>query len=62
MDRAVAHRGARSYPMEPFMGLLHTALSENLAEFIQGDESAEQALEDITTAYNTAAREAGYLR
>jgi ABC-type glycerol-3-phosphate transport system substrate-binding protein len=53
--------GARSYPMEPFMGLLHTALGENLAEFIQGEESAEQALDDVTTAYTTAARESGFL-
>ena len=54
--------GARSYPMVPFMGLLHTALGENLAEFIQGDESAEQALADITAAYETAARESGFLQ
>lgn len=54
--------GARSYPMEPFMGLLHTALGENLAEFIQGDESAEQALADVTQAYDTAARASGFLK
>ena len=54
--------GARAYPMVPFMGLLHTALGENLAEFIQGDESAEQALADITAAYETAARESGFLQ
>ncbi len=53
--------GARSYPMEPFMGLLHTALSENLAEFVQGQEDADQALADIETAYRTAATEAGFL-
>lgn len=54
--------GARSYPMVPYMGLLHTALGENLAEFIQGEESAEQALADVTSAYETAAREAGFLK
>ena len=54
--------GARSYPMVPFMGILHTALGENLGEFIQGRESAEQALSDITKAYETAAREQGYLQ
>ena len=54
--------GARPYPMEPFMGLLHTALGENLAEFIQGKESAEQALADVTKAYDTAARESGFLQ
>ena len=54
--------GARSYPMVPFMGILHTALGENLGEFMQGQESAEQALADITAAYQTAAREQGFLQ
>ncbi|MGR3492239.1 MAG: sugar ABC transporter substrate-binding protein, partial [Shimia sp.] len=54
--------GARSYPMVPYMGLLHTALGENLGEFIQGRESAEQALADIEQAYSTAAREQGFLQ
>ena len=54
--------GARSYPMVPFMGLLHTALGENLGEFMQGSESAEQALADITSAYETSARESGFLQ
>ena len=53
--------GARPYPMEPYMGLLHTALGDNLVEYLQGSESAEQAMADITTAYTTAAKEAGYL-
>lgn len=54
--------GAKPYPMLPYMGLLHTALGDNLAEFMQGRESAEQALADATTAYNTAAKEAGFLK
>ncbi|WP_226782477.1 ABC transporter substrate-binding protein [Oceaniglobus trochenteri] len=53
--------GARPYPMLPYMGLLHTALGDNLAEFLQGKESAEQALADVNAAYTTAATEAGYL-
>lgn len=53
--------GARPYPMLPYMGLLHTALGDNLAEYMQGSESAEQALQDVTAAYTTAAREAGFL-
>lgn len=52
---------ARPYPMLPYMGLLHTALGDNLAEFLQGKESAEQALDDVTAAYTTAATEAGFL-
>lgn len=58
---ATVQAGARPYPMLPYMGLLHTALGDNLAEFMQGQETAEQALADVTTAYNTAAKEAGFL-
>ncbi len=54
--------GAKPYPMLPYMGLLHTALGDNLAEFMQGQETAEQALADVTTAYSTAAKEAGFLK
>ena len=54
--------GAKPYPMLPYMGLLHTALGDNLAEFMQGQETAEQALADAATAYKTAATEAGFLK
>jgi ABC-type glycerol-3-phosphate transport system substrate-binding protein len=54
--------GAKPYPMMPFMGLLHTALGENLAEFLQGSESAEQALADVEATYTTAARGQGFLQ
>ena len=53
--------GAKPYPMLPYMGLLHTAVGDNLVEYLQGDESAEQALQDISAAYTTAATEAGFL-
>lgn len=53
--------GAQAYPMLPYMGLLHTALGAELAEFMQGRESAEDALRDVEAAYGTAAREAGFL-
>lgn len=53
--------GARPYPMVPYMGLLHSALGENLGDYMQGLESAEQALTDVESAYNAAARESGYL-
>jgi multiple sugar transport system substrate-binding protein len=58
---ANATAGARAYPMQPYMGLLHTALSSELAEFMAGQEDAAQALADVKAAYDTAAREAGYL-
>ena len=49
------------YPMIPYMGILHGAIGENLSEFLQGSESAEQALSDIEAAYIAAAREQGFL-
>jgi multiple sugar transport system substrate-binding protein len=53
---------AKPYPMVPYMGILHTALGEELAQFMQGQESAKQALADVTRAYNTAAKEGGFVR
>ena len=58
---ATANAGARAYPMQPYMGLLHTALSAELAEFMAGTEDAAQALTDVKAAYDTAAKEGGYL-
>jgi ABC-type glycerol-3-phosphate transport system substrate-binding protein len=55
-------RGAKSYPMAPYMGYLHEALGANLAAFMQGRKSAQETLQDIVKTYSTAAREAGYLR
>lgn len=56
-----AEAGATPYPMLPYMGLMHTALGDNLSEFLQGQESAEQALADVEAAYVAAAREKGFL-
>jgi len=58
---ATLKAGAKPYPMVPYMGLLHTALGNELAEFIQGREDAAKALADVTQAYNTAAQEGGFL-
>jgi ABC-type glycerol-3-phosphate transport system substrate-binding protein len=54
--------GTAPYPMLPYMGLLHTALGDNLADFLQGKESAEQALTDVEAAYTAAAKEKGFLK
>lgn len=54
--------GATPYPMRPFQGLLHTALGDNIADFLQGNESAEQTLADIEAAYTAAATEKGFLQ
>ncbi|NKC13970.1 MAG: extracellular solute-binding protein [Gammaproteobacteria bacterium] len=54
--------GAPSYPMIPYIGLMHNALGAELVDFLKGGESAEQALADVEAAYVTAAKEAGFLR
>lgn len=54
--------GAKPYPMIPQIGLLHAALGAELADFLKGDESAEQALADVEAAYRTSAKEAGFLK
>ena len=53
--------GTKPYPMLPFQGLLHTALGDNLSDYLQDKESAEQALADTEAAYTTAATEKGFL-
>lgn len=58
---AAANSGTKPYPMLPYMGLLHTALGNELADFMQGKESAEQALKDVEAAYIAAAKEKGFL-
>lgn len=59
---ATANGGASPYPMLPFMGALHTALGAEISDFLQGKESAEQALADVEAAYNAAAKEQGFLK
>ncbi len=54
---ASAANGANPYPMLPHVGAMHTAAGAELAEFLSGEESAEQALMDITAAYNAAMAE-----
>lgn len=59
---ATAGMGAEPYPMLPFMGLMHQAFFQELPDFLQGNESAEQTLSDIEAAYVTAATEQGFLK
>jgi ABC-type glycerol-3-phosphate transport system substrate-binding protein len=54
--------GAAPYPMLPFMGALHTALGGEISDFLQGSESAVQALADVEAAYSAAAKEQGFLK
>ena len=53
--------GAPSFPTEPFFGLAHGALGNNISDFLTGREDAEQSLQDAENAYRQAAKEAGYL-
>jgi len=53
--------GATPYPSIPHMGLLHGALSDEMVEFLQGNESAEKALADVEAAYIAKATEQGFL-
>jgi len=56
-----AKMSTTSYPMLPYMGLLHSALGNELADFMQGKETASQALADVEAAYVAAAKEKGFL-
>jgi len=58
---ATRESNAPPYPMQPWMTLMHSALGQELVEFLQGRESAAQALDDVESAYIAAARESGYL-
>ncbi len=57
-----AQGGARAYPMQPYMGLLHTALSSELADFIAGKQDADAALAKVKASYDTAAKAGGFLK
>ncbi|GAA0774397.1 extracellular solute-binding protein [Roseibium denhamense] len=58
---AAANMKTIPYPTFPYMGLMHTALGAELTDFMQGKESAEQALKDVEAAYTAAAKEKGFL-
>ena len=58
---AAAAANTTPYPMLPYAGLMHTAIGGELADFLQGKETAEQALADIEAAYTAAAKEKGFL-
>lgn len=53
--------GATAYPMLPYHGLMHTALGNEIADYLTGKEDAAKTLADIEAAYVTAATEKGYL-
>lgn len=59
---ASAQGGAPTYPATTAMGLMQTALANNLAPFFTGQETAEQTLARVEAAYMAAAKEKGILR
>ena len=42
------------------MGLLHTALSNEVGDYLKGSKDEAKTLADIEAAYNAAAKEGGY--
>jgi multiple sugar transport system substrate-binding protein len=58
---ATATAGTPPYPASTQMGLMHTALGNNVADFLTGAKDAAATLEAIEADYTTAAKEAGLL-
>jgi multiple sugar transport system substrate-binding protein len=54
--------GAPPYPTSIRMGLIHSAIGNNIADFLTGRASAEDTLAKVDAAYTTSAREAGVLK
>jgi hypothetical protein len=54
--------GTKSYPASSEMGLMHTALGNGIADFLNGDKDAATTLADIEDAYLTAAKESGLIQ
>jgi trehalose/maltose transport system substrate-binding protein len=57
-----AQLGTKPFPMLPYYNLLHVAFGAEIVDFMQGKESAQQALADVEAAYRTAAVEKGFLQ
>ena len=55
-------QGAPPYPMNPQASLAHSALGDNISDFIVGKESAEESLKDAADAYRKAAKDQGLLK
>ena len=59
---ASAQGGAPSYPVTTQMGLMHSAVGNNIADYLTGKASAQDVLAKVEAAYTTAAKEAGVLK
>ena len=62
IDTATANPAPPAYPSTTQMGLLHTALGNELPAFLTGDRDAADTLVAVEEAYTTSAKEAGVLK
>ena len=53
--------GAKPYPMLPYMHIMHSTLGAEIVDFLQGKETAEQALVKVEAVYTKKAKEQGFL-
>lgn len=56
-----ANDGAQSYPSRSEMGLMHSALGNNVSDYLTGKSTAEETLKAIESSYRAAAREQGLI-
>ena len=56
------NKGPVPYPSSVQMGLMHSALGDNISDFFTGTKSAAETLESVEQAYLTAAKEAGLVK
>mmetsp|Transcript_22381 Transcript_22381/g.35884 ORF Transcript_22381/g.35884 Transcript_22381/m.35884 type:complete len:406 (+) Transcript_22381:459-1676(+) len=61
IETATASPSAPPYPSTTQMGLMHTALGNELPAFLTGERDAAATLQAIEEAYTTSAKEAGVL-
>ena len=61
IDTATASPAPPAYPSTTQMGLLHTALGNELPAFLTGERDAAATLVAVEEAYTTSAKEAGVL-
>lgn len=59
---AQASPSPAAYPSTTQMGLMHTAIGNNLPDFFTGAKTAEEALAAVEAEYLTAAKEAGLVQ
>ncbi|MEM1351753.1 MAG: extracellular solute-binding protein [Pseudomonadota bacterium] len=62
IETATANPAPPAYPSTTQMGLLHTALGNELPAFLTGERDAAATLVAIEEAYTTSAKEAGVLQ